>query len=55
MSVFGIFISPTEYKFKELLKNKPEELYYTLKNEITENFALPSTNDNILNKDFASS
>ena len=51
MSVFGIFISPTEYKFKELLKNKPEELYYTLKNEITENFALQSTNDNILNKE----
>lgn len=51
MSVFGIFISPQEYKFKELLKNKPNLLMYTSKTNLKENSILKISSNEELKKD----
>ena len=50
MSVFGIFISPTEHKFKELMNNKPEKVYFTTKKNIGNGFQLPMIENEVLKR-----
>lgn len=53
MSVFGIFISPQEYKFKQLMKAKPTFLMYTSKRSLKANSPLPLIKSDELNKEVA--
>ena len=51
MSVFGIFISPQEFKYNQLMKDKPKELLYTNKTQIKNDFISDIVHDEELNKD----
>ncbi len=50
MSVFGIFISPQEFKFKELMKNKPNMLMYTSKKILKGGYVISPINNEELKK-----